>query len=369
MACNRKIDIEGKAYIKLLLMNNYSYRIISNFTKTSISSIARIKKTLDIKESSKLEGTSTRRQKVGRPKKLSLRQERLLVRTVRLLRTEEGTFSSKRLMQRCSLSEGNVSNRTIRRCLNRNGFKYLQARKKGLISYKDKRERLKFARSMRRDYSKRVWEKEIAFYLDATSFVYKRHPMDQARAPRGRIWRKISERLDIGCTAKGRMERSGGKVVHVMVAISYGKPVLVAEPFIKMNGQYFESFIDNNFTVLFQRANNNDSRYRLWIQDGDPSQNSARAKRAMARANAVLLSIPPRSPNINPIENMFHLVSKKLRVDALELGIKFESYKDFEERVIQTIRSVPVDVINKTILSMDERMISIIKRDGGRIKY
>ena len=60
-------------------MNNYSYRIISNFTKTSVSSIARIKKTLDIKESSKLEGTSTKRQKVGRPKKLSLRQERLLV--------------------------------------------------------------------------------------------------------------------------------------------------------------------------------------------------------------------------------------------------------------------------------------------------
>ena len=89
----------------------------------------------------------------------------------------------------------------------------------------------------------------------------------------------------------------------------------------------------------------------------------------MARANAVLLSIPPRSQDINPIENIFHLVSKKLRVDALELGIKFESYKDFEERVIQTIRSVPVDVINKTILSMDERMISIIKRDGGRIKY
>ena len=65
MACNRKIDIviERKAYIKLLLMNNYSYRIISSFTKTSISSIARIKKTLDIKESSKLEGTSTKSRK------------------------------------------------------------------------------------------------------------------------------------------------------------------------------------------------------------------------------------------------------------------------------------------------------------------
>ena len=311
-------------------MNNFSYRKISKLTKASISSIARIRKTLDI-ESTQFKEASTKRYKAGRPKKISLRQERRLVRGIKLLRTEEGTFSSKRLMQRCSLREGDVSNRTIRRYLNINGFKYLQARKKGLISDKDKRERFKFARSMRRNYSRNVWEKEIAFYLDATSYVYKRHPMDQARAPKGRIWRKVSEGLDLGCTAKGRKEGSGGKVVHVMVAISYGQPVLIAKPFVKMNGQYFES----------------------------------RAKRALSRANAVLLS----SPDINPIENIFHLVSKKLRLDALELGIQFESYKQFEDRVIQTIKSIPVDLINKTILSMDKRMTLIIKREGGRIKY
>ena len=97
-------------------------------------------------------------------------------------------------------------------------------------------------------------------------------------------------------------------IVHIMVAISYGQPVLIAEPFVKMNGQYFESFIDNNFNSLFQRANNNDRRYRLWVQDGDPSQNSAQAKRVMSHANTVLLSIPARSPDINPIENIFYLV-------------------------------------------------------------
>ena len=164
-------------------------------------------------------------------------------------------------MQRCSLREGDVSNRTIRRYLNRNGFKYLQARKKGLISDKDKRERLKFARSMRRNYSRNVWEKEIAFYLDATSFVYKLHLMDQARVPKRRNWRKVSEGLGLGRTAEGRKEGSGGKVVHVMVAISNGQPVFIVEPLVKMNGQYFESFIDNN--SLFQRANNNDRKYRL----------------------------------------------------------------------------------------------------------
>ena len=46
-----------------------------------------------------------------------------------------------------------------------------------------------------------------------------------------------------------------------MAAISYGQPVLIAEPFVKMNGQYFESFIDNDFDSVFQRANNTDGIY------------------------------------------------------------------------------------------------------------
>ena len=87
--------------------------------------------------------------------------------------------------------------------------------------------------------------------------------MDQARAPRGRIWRKISKGLDPGCTAKGCKEGSGGKIVHIVAAISFGQPVLIAEPFVKMNGQYFESFIDNDFDSVFQPANNTDGRYRL----------------------------------------------------------------------------------------------------------
>ena len=53
MAFKTKIDIEKKANIKLLLINNYSYRKISKLTKTSISSISRTRKTLGT-ESTKL---------------------------------------------------------------------------------------------------------------------------------------------------------------------------------------------------------------------------------------------------------------------------------------------------------------------------
>ena len=52
------------------------------------------------------------------------------------------------------------------------------------------------------------------------------------------------------------------------------------------------------------------------IQDGDPSQNSAMACAAMDRANCELLKIPPRSPDLNPIENI-KLVSDALRKQAI----------------------------------------------------
>ena len=90
------------------------------------------------------------------------------------------------------------------------------------------KERLKFAKHTRKDYSKDVWKDDVAVYLDCVNFWYKRNPADQASAPHGRIWRKKCEGLMWGCTAKGGKVGSGGKVVKVVVAISYGKGAIVS---------------------------------------------------------------------------------------------------------------------------------------------
>ena len=40
-----------------------------------------------------------------------------------------------------------------------------------------------------------------------------------------------------------------------------------------------------------------------------------------------LLSIPPRSRNINPVENMFDLIDRKLKSDAIEKNITHKTYE------------------------------------------
>ena len=65
----------------------------------------------------------------GRKKKLTPEHEALILRTIEELREQEGSFSSRRLMERTGIRH--VTDRTVRRLLNRNGYFFLQARKKG----------------------------------------------------------------------------------------------------------------------------------------------------------------------------------------------------------------------------------------------
>ena len=135
-----------------------------------------------------------------------------------------------------------------------------------------------------------------------------------------------------------------------MVAVTYNEGVLLCEEYDKLRRH-----LQNNRGKelrMFQRAKN---ASRLWIQDGDPSQNSAVARRSLKKMNAQLISIPPRSPDVNPIENIFHIVKKKLDDDALRRRIHREDYSAFRDRVRQTIFDPPKNVINKTIESMEDR--------------
>ena len=50
-------------------------------------------------------------------------------------------------------------------------------------------------------------------------------------------------------------------------------------------------------------------------KEGDPSQNSKRARDELLRQNIRLFSTPPRSPDLNPIENLFNQVCDGWRHD------------------------------------------------------
>ena len=82
-----------------------------------------------------------RKQNKGRPRKLSVRDERNIIRQLRLCRATGGSFSASRLRTLAGIT-ADVSPWCIGRSLNRQGYQYLHSRKKCLMTRKDLTRRL-----------------------------------------------------------------------------------------------------------------------------------------------------------------------------------------------------------------------------------
>ena len=97
-------------------------------------------------------------------------------------------------------------------------------------------------------------------------------------------------------------------------------------------------------------------------------QNSESVRQALNALKAKQLKIPPRSPDINPIENFFHSMTEKLRQQALKQNITHETFPEFSDRVTTTLKNFSITEINKTIESMNNSLQLIKQLNGQRIK-
>ena len=136
----------------------------------------------------------------------------------------------------------------------------------------------------------------------------------------------------------------------------------------------FAEFIENNFLGIFKSTCNPTGN--VFVQDGDPSQNSKAAKTALDKNGVVQFSISFRSLDLNPIENTFNLVDKNLNAfnlvnknlssDAVKCK---EVYAKFVERVENTLLSYPIEPIDNIIKFMPKRISQVIQSKSHRLKY
>jgi hypothetical protein len=153
----RKIDMRAHLYMRALHQeaNLTIKQIHSRFPQYALRSIYRHAKRTD-----KVDRHDGRHNNKGRPRKLSVRDERAIVRTLKSLRSETSSFTAPRIQQEAELEH--VCTRTVRRVLQKHGYRYLQSRKKGLLSLKDKKLRLKFAKDALK-FKADFWKNDITF--------------------------------------------------------------------------------------------------------------------------------------------------------------------------------------------------------------
>ena len=103
------------------------------------------------------------------------------------------------------------------------------------------------------------------------------------------------EGLTEQCTAKGK-KGSRRRVLNLFVAVSYNKEVISCHRYEKLDRQFFEKFSKADVASFFRKADKGPSH--LWLQYGDPSQNTVGVKKALRKLEAELLCTPPRSPDL-----------------------------------------------------------------------
>ena len=108
---------------------------------------------------------------------------------------------------------------------------------------------------------------------------------------------------------------------------------------------------------------------KLFVQDDDSSQNSEAAAKEWQKRKIKILSIPLRSLDINPTENMLNLIDRKLKSDALEQNITHETHEQVSGRVLNTLENYHIAEIDEIIDTMPKRMHQIINCNGGRLRY
>ena len=70
----------------------------------------------------------------------------------------------------------------------------------------------------------------------------------------------------------------------------------------------------------------NNSKDKLFLQGGDPLQNSRMGNNAMYKVGLKKFSIPAWSPDMNPSENVFNYVSTKLYEESLNRNMNLENF-------------------------------------------
>jgi transposase len=106
-------------------------------------------------------------------------------------------------------------------------------------------------------------------------------------------------------------------------------------------------------------------------QDNDPTHKKASAEAICEWNDAnkqgcqvkLLANYPPNSPDLNPIENLWAYVQRK--VDAA--GCK--NFTEFKSGVVKAIERAPKRLLKALIGSMKTRVHACIELKGGKTKY
>ena len=205
-------------------------------------------------------------------------------------------------------------------------YSYCTKWRKGIVTTKNCKKRKKFVNTVTNILRSDFWTNCESFYFDGVIFTHKYSPLEEAHHCKNKAWWLRSEGLSR--TGNGKKEGTGGRSASFPVGISYKKGLIICIYYFgRLSGESIAKIVKKDFPKAFRDSIN--PKNELFLQDGDPIQNSKKANRAFDATGCKVFAIPARSLDVNPIENIFNRIREKLTEDAITHQIKRENLKSF----------------------------------------
>lgn len=331
--------------INNLLSEGLSNRMVANRLGVSASSVSRYR--------AKIVGCEKIVEKTlhnGRPRKIGETASRHLVRLI-----TSGTMDTAEDVRK-HLQEANlaaVSTDTIRRVLKRSGLKAGKKVSKPKLTQDHRRSRLAWAKR-HLAWTKEDWE--CVIWSDETKI--NRQGSD------GKKWCWKSRGKPFEDRVINHTVKHGGGSIMIWACITAKGPGYAAQIVSTMDAQQYHGFIKGPLEDT-RRWYELEKSQIIFQHDNDPKHTARSTVQLLLEEGWQVMEWPSQSPDLNPIENLWAHVKKRLQMDSDQPSNLEDLWLKFE-RIWNEVDS---ELCKKLVHSMPDRIRSVIKARGGHTKY
>jgi len=291
-------------------------------------------------------GNISVKKKSGRPRKTTPYQDKQIIKIAK----SEPFLGSNRIKHRISEELGvNVTSRTVRGRLVEAKLFGRRPAKKPLLSKKNRRSRLNFAKThlhwTEHDWKKVIWSDESKFSLfKSDGIVYVRRPANQRLNPK------------YTCPT---VKHGGGSVMVWGCFSGYGMGPLYKIEGI-MDRFKYKDILENQMVPY---ADETMPLRHVFQQDNDPKHSSRYVKAWLRQEQINTMDWPSQSPDLNPIENLWEILDLKIR------GKLYHNNAELFNALKEAWTTMDAALISKLLRSMPKRCQDVIKNNGYFTKY
>ena len=292
-----------------------------------------------------LRNTGINRQNCGQKRSTSERDDRQLAR----LAKKNRFCSSKQLAGMWKETGVEASDRTAHRRLHEQGFRCRIPATKPLLSAKQRQKRLKWCRE-KKDWTAEQWSSVM--FSDESKFVIS----FGNKGPR--VWRKKGERNLDGC-----LKRNVKFPQSVMVWGAMSSAGVSDLCFLKssVNAAVYQDILEH-FMLPAAEQLFGDNEF-IFQQDLAPAHSAKSTQKWFENSQLQVLDWPANSPDLNPIENLWAIVKKKLNKHHPNTS------QQLKDAIKTCWNEVTPRECQQLIHSMPRRIEAVIKARGDGTKY